>query len=365
MTHFKIPIITFILLFVGTNISFSQSNWEPQTNITGYVSTEVNYFDDLEGYDMNYSAAVSEAGILISYQPKSNFRIKGVFVYRPGFQFDQMLNEAFGELTFSEGAKFKAGRFLLPMSPSNTFYYAPVNTSATLPILVTNHEFYPVTIDGASLNGSFGSGFKFNYNLFAGGYKNSTWLRTGAIRFFGDEVNYLKRQIGSPATIHPSYNETYNFGFGGRLGLSYKTNIDVGFSAFRQNDEQVPILATIAPGQTIKVERLFEKFSYGVNVKLKYNNTKIIGEYWTADLKSDGSNVDLEGSFVELSHRINKVTPYVRYEDQITDDIDYQRYTAGLNYKPSFRKAFKVEYMRYEHSSGDINGFVGTLIYSF
>lgn len=366
MLHTKKTITAlFLVLCVGAQMAFSQSSWEPQTDITGYISTEVNYFDELEGYELKYSAAVSEAGFLISYQPKSNFRIKGVFVYRPGFQFDQMLNEAFGELTLSEEAKFQVGRFLLPLSPSNTFYYAPVNSSATLPILVTNHEFYPVTIDGASFNGYLGTDFKMNYNLFAGGYKNSTWLRTGAVRFFGDEVNYLKRLIGSPATIDPSYNKTYNFGFGGRLGFSYKSYIDIGFSTFKPNDEQVPVQATVAPGQTITVERTFEKFSYGLNVKLQYRNTKLVGEYWTSDLKSDGSEVDLEGSFVELSHRFNKVTPYVRYEDQLTDDIDYQRYTAGINYKPSFTKTFKLEYLRYEHTSDDINGIVAALIYSF
>ncbi|NGP87846.1 hypothetical protein [Fodinibius halophilus] len=372
MVNRKISILTLIFVFlIGTKISFSQSNWEPETNITGYISTEVNYFDELDGYDLNYSAAVSEAGILISYQVKSNFRIKGVFVYRPKFEIDQMLNEAFGELTFSEEAKFKAGRFLLPLSPSNTYYYAPVNTSATLPILVTNHEFYPVTIDGASLNGSIGSEFKVNYDVFAGGFNNSTWLRTGAVRFFGDEVNYFKKQINSSATLDPSYNKTYNFGYGGRVGFSYKSNVDVGFSAFKPNDQDVPLLVNVPAGVVgpdpaqIVQESKFEKFSYGVNVKLQYNNTKLVGEYWYSDLKIDGSDTDLEGGFVELNHRINKVTPYIRYEDQKTADVDYKRYTAGINYKPSFRKTFKLEYLRYDHSSDPINGFVGTLIYSF
>lgn len=373
MTNFKIPIFTLLLFFVGAHSAFSQSSWEPQTNITGYLSTEFNYFDELEGYDLNYSAAVSEAGILISYQPKSNFSIKGVFVYRPKFEIDQMLNEAFGELTISDEINFKAGRFLLPLSPTNTYYYAPVNTSATLPILVTNHEFYPVTIDGGSFNGSIGSGLKVNYDFFAGGFMNSTWLRTGAVRFFGDEVNYFKEQIGSNATLDPSYNKTYNLGFGGRIGFSYKSNFDVGFSAFKPNDQDVPLLIDIpagalgpnSPATQIVQESLFEKLSYGVNVKLQYNNTKVVSEYWNSDFKIDGVGYDLEGGFIELNHRINKVTPYLRYEEQITTDVDYKRYTTGLNYKPSFTKTFKFEYMRYEHTSGDINGFVGTLIYSF
>ena len=78
-----------------------------------------------------------------------------------------------------------------------------------------------------------------------------------------------------------------------------------------------------------------------------------------------GGDVDLEGSFIEVSHRINKFTPYVRYEDQLTDDIEYSRFTAGINYKPSFERTLKLEYLMYDHTSGTVNGFVGTLIYSF
>lgn len=381
MLKMKISALTTLfVLVIGIESAYTQGFWEPVTNVTGYISTEFNYFDDLDGYDINYTAAVSEAGLLISHRPSSNFSIKGVFVYRPGFEFDQMLNEAFGELSVSEKVNFKAGRFLLPLSPTNTFYYAPVNTSATLPILVTNHEFFPITIDGVSVNGYLGNDFKVAYDVFAGGYKNSTWLQTGAVKFFGDEVSYFKEQINSLYTVDPSYNKTYNLGIGGRLGFSYKSFVDVGFSAFKQKDEQVPLGVNfpenaLYPGSpaTYSVQKTdFEKTSYGVSLKLQYSNTKLVGEYWDSKLGVyneaigiSNDNVDLEGSFVELSHRFNSVTPYVRYEDQVTDDIDYQRFTAGVNYKPSFTRTLKLEYMRYTHESGNINGVVATLIYSF
>jgi|GEM_PF-1144383 len=381
MVNSRKPILaTLLILFVGVSTVFGQNNWEPQTSFTGYISTEFNYFDGLDGYDSDYHATVSEAGILVTYQPSSNFTIKSVFVYRPDFEFDQMLNEAFGELALSEKVNFKVGRFLLPLSPTNTFYYSPVNTSSSLPILVTNHEFFPLTIDGVSLNGSVGNNFKIGYDVFLGGYKNSTWLRTGALRFFGDEVNYFKEKIGSQYTVDPSYNDTYNFGLGGRIGFSYKSFIDLGFSSFRPNDEQVPLGVTfpedaLFPGSpvTYSVQNTdFDKTTYGVSVKIEYSSTKIVGEYWTGDLGVynetiglENDDVDLEGSFVELSHRINKVTPYVRYEDQATDDIDYSRITAGINYKPSFTRTFKLEYMQYDHDGESINGLIASLIYSF
>lgn len=145
-----------LLLVFGVQAVQAQDYFEPQTNITGYISTEFNYFDNLENYRVTAGSAVSEAGMLVTYMPTSSLRLKTVFVYRPEFEFDQMLNEAFGELSMSKMVNFKVGRFLLPLSPMNTYYYAPVNTSATLPILITNHEFFPLNMDGVSINGAFG-----------------------------------------------------------------------------------------------------------------------------------------------------------------------------------------------------------------
>ena len=80
---------------------------------------------------------------------------------------------------------------------------------------------------------------------------------------------------------------------------------------------------------------------------------------------SNGGDVDLEGTFAQIAHRVDKFTPYARYEFQHTNDIKFRRYSAGVNYKPSFTRTVKLEYVRYDHDSGDINGLVAALIYSF
>lgn len=389
MVKTYLPILCLLCgLFVVTTTANAQTYWEPQTNITGYISTEFNYFDDIDGYRVNYGTAVSEAGILITYQPTSNFTLKSVFVYRPEFEFDQMLNEAFGQLSLSSKLNFKVGRFLLPLSPMNTYYYAPVNTSATLPILITNHEFFPLNIDGISVNGAFGSDLKVKYDVFAGGYRNTTWLPTGPIGFFGTEVPYFKGQINSPYSIDRSYNNTYNTAFGGSIAVAYKRFVELGASYFNPKKERIPLALTLpsnmifagSPPIDEVVPTGLHRPTYGFNAKVQYENTKLVGELWRGNLDIDpivislqgnvipltqGGDVDLEGSFVELSHRVNKFTPYARYEKQETDDIKYYRYTAGINYKPSFERTVKIEYMWYDHSSGAINGLIGTLIYSF
>lgn len=375
MKQNKILITTLILFFsFGTNLVFSQSFWEPVTNITGYMSTEFNYFDELDGYENNYGTALSEAGILISYRPTSKLTLKGVFVYRPGFGFDEMLNETYGQLSLSSLLNFKVGRFLLPLSPTNTYYYAPVNISATLPILVSNHEFFPLNIDGVSINGSPGNNFKFKYDIFAGGFRNTLYLKTGAIGFFGDEVTYFSAKSGEAIVIDESFNNSYNIAGGGNIGFSYKSYIDAGFSYFKQANSTLPIgidlpadaLYPGSPATYMVSEFDYEKSTFGFNAKLQYNNTSLAGEYWNADLTLDEiEEVKVKGAFVILSHKINKLTPYVRYEQQETERVKYDRYTAGFNYKPGFERTLKLEYMLYDHSSGNINGIIGTFIYSF
>ncbi len=377
-----------LLLVFGVQAVQAQDYFEPQTNITGYISTEFNYFDNLENYRVTTGSAVSEAGMLVTYMPTSSLRLKTVFVYRPEFEFDQMLNEAFGELSMSKMVNFKVGRFLLPLSPMNTYYYAPVNTSATLPILITNHEFFPLNMDGVSINGAFGDDVKLKYDVFAGGYRNTTWLPTGPVGFFGSEVPYFKEQINSPYSIDRSYNNTYNTAIGAAVSFAYKQLVEVGASYFKPKQEEIPLDVTIPadalfpgfPETETVINTKLDRPTYGFNAKVQYENTKIAGELWRGNLEIDpivfmfmgnpapltaGGDVDLEGSFVELSHRIEKFTPYVRYEDQLTDDIEYSRFTAGINYKPSFERTLKVEYMMYDHSSGNVNGLIATLIYSF
>ena len=312
------------------------------------------------------------------------------FVYRPGYAFDQMLNEAFGELKLSDEVNFKVGRFLIPLSPMNTFYYAPVNTSATLPMIVTNNENFPLNIDGVSINGSVGETFKVKYDAFAGGYTNSTWKQSGAIGFFGREVPYFKEQINSRNSVDDSYNGSYNVGLGGRISFAYSSYVEVGAGFFKPKKETVPISVNLpanalyagSPATTIVAPTGFERPTWGFSGKLEYGNTKINAEYWTGGLKNDdiafdftgtgnptvlspAGDVDLEGTFVQASHRFDQITPYARYEYQLTNDIKYRRYSAGVNYKPSFTRTVKLEYVRYDHESGDINGVVAALIYSF
>jgi hypothetical protein len=81
-----------------------------------------------------------------------------------------------------------------------------------------------------------------------------------------------------------------------------------------------------------------------------------------------GIDISIKTSYIELSNSFGKITPYVRYEDHTSDYAsipNFSRYTGGINYRPIFEITLKAEYMHYKNSAQNLDGFAGTLIYSF
>ncbi|WP_143255090.1 hypothetical protein [Alkalitalea saponilacus] len=405
-----------MLLFVAMPLMAQTDYWEPQTNFTGYVGTEFNYFNGLKGYERDYSIALSEAGFLSSYQPTRDLTITGVLVYRPNFSFEQMLNELNAQYSINNSLNLKAGRFLTPLSPMNTYYYAPVNNSATLPMIITNHEFFPLNMDAVSLNGEVGEDIRFNYNVFAGGFKNSLYQGSGAMGFFATESEYFQNQrmpaesLGYDMITDP--NESLQFGGGGYLGININNFISLGAGLF-SSDENITTTSRLIRFEeadefdfdgidmgdfdfsqwevhddhyvrTSSIESKIKKTSFGGNIKMHYSSFSLIGEYWQtkAKLKTFGFNTDLnlKGAYVEISNNfyinsLGSITPYLRYEYHSVPEIgasmvsdnsqEYYRYTAGVNFKPSFETTFKMEYVYYEYGSLDLGGLVLSAIFSF
>jgi hypothetical protein len=348
-----------------------ESEWEPQSNITGYIATEANYFDNIKGYDRDYAVGLTEAGLLASFQPTANITLKGVFVYRPDLSVDQMINEANAQWRATDFLNVKVGRFLTPLSPMNTYYYAPVNNSATLPMIISHHEFFPLNMDGLSLNGAAGEQFKVDYDLFAGGFRNTLWLKTGALGLFGSEDNYFGAYQNIPFSMNTAgTNATLGFGGGAHVGFSWNDYITIGGNVLKTATQKVKIDYYLPTGGSVPLDLDMDRFIYGINFKAKYKTLQLLGEVWKSDNIFTSATTPrqyehVNGSFFELSNQFGKLTPYVRYEDHDAAEIVYQRYTAGLNYKPIFETTFKLEYMHYNHKSAELNGLVASVIYSF
>ncbi len=360
----QLGIIAILCGLVTTPIWSQNESWEARKQITGYVATEFNYLNNVEGLEKNYGLALTEAGLLINYQPIQKLTLKAVAVYRPGLTVDQVLNELNAEYKVADYFKVKVGRFLTPLSPINTYYYAPVNVSATLPLITNLHEAYPMTIDAVSFNGSVGNDLKFGYNVFAGGYYNTINNETGALGFFGTESDYFYTLEGNnPYELDfTALNATLNFGYGLHAQLSYKDMITLGYNYTTEDAETVDVYVK-AYDMTIPEE--MKKNIQGLNFEFKYNTFKVSAEWWKNDISFADVTYDNSDKFVVVSNTFGKFTPYARYESHRSFNIDINRYTAGINFKPIFETTFKLEYLMYDYKSYDIDGVVATAIYSF
>ncbi|MCW3787298.1 hypothetical protein [Plebeiibacterium sediminum] len=359
----KFGILTVIFIMTMVSVWGQEDTWEVRKHITGYVATEFNYFDNLKGYDKNIGVSVAEAGFLFNYQPIKDLKFKVVAVYRPNSSVDQLINEINAEYKVNNFLNVKAGRFLTPLSPINTFYYAPVNVSATLPLITNLHQVFPLNMDAISLNGSIGNDFKFGYDLFAGGYRNSVNMKSGAMGFYGTEADYFENLEETSFTVdYESFNTSLNFGGGGHIQASYKDMITVGFNVFKGQKENINIMLPQI-GQMFP-EKL-QKDVYGFNFNFKHNSLNVVAEWWDNDMTIMGETYDTSDGFVIVSNTFNKLTPYVRYEQHTAFGSDIIRYAAGVNYKPIFETTLKLEYLHYDYNDYDLNGLVASVIYSF
>lgn len=210
-------------------------------------------------------------------------------------------------------------------------------------------------MDAVSFNGNIGDKFKFKYDVFAGGFRNTLWMKTGSMGLFGYEDTQL---IKDETTVDmPELNAQLSIGGGARIGIAYQDYIDLGFGIFRSED---PFFEPVS-----QMNMVVEKFSYGFNLKAKYSTLQLLAEAWNSTIKIFGGESEYQGGFAELSNTFNKITPYARFEYHDAAGMKFDRYTAGISYRPIFETTMKLEYMRYEHDVTDLNGVVATLIFSF
>lgn len=79
----KIFTLFFLVLFFCTAYSQEETEWKPQTHITGYVNTIAEYVDMQlwKDVDNNVGIGLSEAAFLVSYKPLQKLEFKGTLVY--------------------------------------------------------------------------------------------------------------------------------------------------------------------------------------------------------------------------------------------------------------------------------------------
>lgn len=348
----KILLFVSLCLFISKSI-IAQDNWEPRTHFTGYINSVAEYSDQ-QNLKKDYAIGLSELGFLASYKPLEKLEFKTTLVYSNyTFHVSQLFVEGYGMYHFSDGFKLGVGRFLTPLSPVNLYFYAPLNPSGVVPMLVSHHFLFPQSINGFQIAGEFdaSSKLKLGYNVCIGSYAYINHFESGVLGIQAQEDSYPS--FGYYDTEADKINN-YLCGTG-RIYASIGDMVTLGANYFKADAQQVT--------QDVNGKFIYypsTKYTYGFDMHVNIANVKVNGEYWAGKQKTTsetdaalGKHIenDYEGYYGEFIYDGDVFKPFVRY-DYIKDvtvnlvGLPTQAATAGLAFRPRFETLVKLEYKR-------------------
>jgi len=349
----KKTIFTFLLVFLGIGL-FAQDDWEPRTHFTGYINSVAEY-SDCKNLKKDYAVGLSEIGFLASYKPLEKLEFKTTLVYSHyTFHVSQLFVEGYGMYHFNEAFKLGVGRFLTPLSPVNLYFYAPLNPSGVVPMLVSQHFLFPQSISGFQLAGEVeaASTVKLGYNGTIGSYAYINHFESGVLGLLSQEDSYPS--FGYYDTEADKINN-YLCGTGRVYGV-FNDMITVGANLFLADAQQV----TQDPVTNAFVYYPSTKYTFGFDFHLNISNIKVNAEYW------GGKQETTEETDVALGqHIVNEYTgyygeaiydgdvfkPFLRWD--FIEDINVNGMglptsaaTVGIAIRPRYETLLKLEYKR-------------------
>lgn len=390
MKNLRIGIICFLLFgFLFVN---AQDGWEPQTFLTGYINTIAEYSGHADESalgipaDKHVGIGLAQAGLLVSYKPLEKLEVKSTLVYSPWVRsWHDVIVETYASYKFNQGISIGAGKYLTPLSPSNLYFYAPLNPSGVLPMVVSHHIFFPQSISGLQVSGEFGDEFKIDYNLTYGSFYITDHLESGILGVQGQEE--IVPFQGHYEVYSGNYPESY-LGGSGRLAVKYSDIFSLGLNLFEGTEYNLIVLDP-ASGDVAGIEAANQR-SFGIDAHLALNSLKLNAEYWTATGKTTNStpeySLDYKGYYAELIYDHDKIKPWIRYENMddakaiFTDGTEVilpmVSVSGGLAFRPIYETTFKLEYRRvmvedYEKTEfessdfKDYNFFLLSIVLSF
>ncbi len=345
------------LLLVGLSLLLSKSlvaqdSWEPRTHFTGYINSVAEYSDQKK-LEKKYAVGLSELGFLASYLPLEKLEFKSTLVYSHyTFDVSQVFVEGYGMYHFDQAFKLAVGRFLTPLSPVNLYFYAPLNPSGVVPMLVSHHFMFPQSISGFQILGEYdaNSKLKLGYNASVGSYAYINHFEAGVLGIQSQEDSYAT--FGHYATEDDKINN-YLCGTG-RVYAVFNDQITVGANYFTGDAQQF--------ASHLGVDSYFSstKYTYGFDLHMNISNIKVNGEYWAGKQKTTSKSNDIlgyqiesdyEGYYGEVIYDGDVFKPFVRY-DFINDvswksiSLPTEAATVGLAFRPRFETLVKLEYKR-------------------
>jgi len=265
--------------------------------------------------------------------------------------------EAYGTYTISEKLKLSGGKYLTPLSPVNQYFYAPLNPSASLPMVVSHHFLLPQSVSGFQVSGEFGETFKLGYNFTYGHYQSVGHPAAGIIGIQGAEDRAVLQTDVSNVPME------YHLGGCFRVNFNYNDIVNLGLNYFdgRHSTQTVAEFKNFA-FSTFSTKAT--RFSSGVDFQLKLNNFKLNSEYWYGEQKTTDLPVQIineySAFYSEMIFETGIFSPYARYDkisdlkatmfapypDVILFDANWHTdaYTIGVGIRPIYEVLLKLEY---------------------
>lgn len=348
----KKTLLTVTVLLISCSL-FAQDEWEPRKHVTGYINSIMEWTDQDNVRD-EFGVGLSEVGLLVSYQPLEDLELKATIVYTHyTFHVSQLLVEGYGMYRFDDGFKLGVGRFLTPLSPINQYFYAPLNPSGVVPMLVSHHFLFPQSISGFQLTGEFApsDAFKWGYSASIGSY--------AYINHFEGGIIGLQAQEDS----HPSFgyydteaDKINNYICGtGRLYTIINDALTVGANYFTGDAQQV---TQDEDGSFIYYPST--KYTYGFDAHLNVNAVKVNAELWRGQQETTSETDEALGEHIKNKYEAyygeiifdkDIFKPFIRW-DYIKDitvngvGLPTNAATIGIAIRPRFETLLKLEYKR-------------------
>ncbi len=348
----KSYLFIFLVFFISVKAQ-DKSEWDPQLNFSGYINTVYEY-SDCRNLKKDYAIGFGELGLIGSYKPIEKLEIKTTLVYTHyTFDVSQLFVEAYGMYSFNDALRVGAGRFLTPLSPVNLYFYAPLNPSGVVPMLVSHYFLFPQSISGFQIAGTFSAGSStiIGYNGTIGTYPYINHFEAGVMGILSQEDSYPT--FGYYDTEADKINN-YLCGTG-RVYANFSDIVTVGLNYFTGDAQQVTQDATT--GAFIYYPS--GKYTYGFDFHLNINSIKLNAEYWAGKQETKPESEvyigkvvnEYTGYYGEIIYDNEIFKPFVRYD--FIEDVNVNGVglptgaaTFGIAIRPIYETLFKLEYKR-------------------
>jgi|GEM_PF-5311055 len=370
-----------LALFLQASYLYSQEDYSERTKyfITGYVAINGEYVHNLPTFkELQQEAGINiaESSVLTTINPSKRVSIFSVLTYKPRLDVNSIIAELSGQYSFSEEFAIKVGRFLLPINPINAHYYAPTNVGIALPSFITNHKLFPLNMNGIDFNGHihFNEDIQMKYNLIAGQYSQIEQTTEGIVGFFGregiyrdDNIKTVKAKIERLDSLDKlDYPQFWGGAF--RVAFDLGSYFKIGFGGFYGSEEN----------SIIKTDKIYKSdidvYSFGSDIGIDYCNFSLKSSLWFGNekptnmeyfVKKDYRTINFESTYTFWG----ELSPYAKYELIHSNDKskgERFRFIGGLNYRPNYEIALKLEYIRYmQNYLASFNVFQLSVVFSF